>query len=187
MSIRENILFNLPYEPARYRKTLDACALLPDLASFQHGDLSTIGRMGLACRVARKARVALARAVYSPASILLLDDPISALDQQTAEWIIRRCLTGNLVEGRTIVLVTHRIDICKGLATRPSKSRVVAHGLSKEISTSSRNLCWKRSPRVGVTSLKTPVDSSKMLFQTNSKKKSVVGMAVCSWPYTGNT
>lgn len=118
MSIRENILFNLPYEPARYRQTLDACALLPDLASFQHGDLSTIGENGIGLSGGQKARVALARAVYSPASILLLDDPISALDQQTAEWIVRRCLTGNLVEGRTIVLVTHRIDICKGLATQ---------------------------------------------------------------------
>ena len=114
MSIRDNILFNLPYDAVRYKETLEACALLPDLASFQHGDLSPIGENGIGLSGGQKARVALARAIYSHADILLLDDPISALDQQTAEWIVKRCLTGKLVEGRTVVLVTHRIDLCKG-------------------------------------------------------------------------
>ena len=118
MSIRENILFNLPYDPVRYKQTVDACALLPDLASFEHGDLSPIGENGIGLSGGQKTRVALARAIYSHASILLLDDPISALDQQTAEWVVRRCLTGSLVEGKTIVLVTHRVDICKGLAVQ---------------------------------------------------------------------
>lgn len=116
MSIRENILFNSPYDQVRYRQTLDVCALLPDVASFQHGDLSPIGENGIGLSGGQKARVALARAVYSQASIVLLDDPISALDHQTAEWIVKRCLTGKLMEGRTVVLVTHRIDLCKGLA-----------------------------------------------------------------------
>ena len=48
MSIRENILFHTPYEESRYRQVLDACALVPDLANFKHGDLSNIGENGVA-------------------------------------------------------------------------------------------------------------------------------------------
>jgi ABC-type multidrug transport system fused ATPase/permease subunit len=118
MSIRENILFNSPYDDDRYKRTLDACALTPDLATFPHGDLSAIGENGIGLSGGQKARVALARAIYSHATILLLDDPISALDQQTAEWIVKRCFTGKLVEGRTIVLVTHRTDLCQYIAVQ---------------------------------------------------------------------
>ncbi len=116
MSIRDNILFSSPYEPARYKQTLEACALIPDMLSFKHGDLSNIGEAGVGLSGGQKARVALARAVYSRARILLLDDPLSALDHQTADFVVRRCLGGPLLEGRTTILVTHRTELCHSLA-----------------------------------------------------------------------
>ena len=112
MTIRDNILFNAPYHPERYKKALQVCALLPDLASFEKGDLSAIGENGIGLSGGQKARVGLARAVYSDAAILLLDDPLSALDQQTAEYIVAECFQGDLLKGRTVVLVTHRTDLC---------------------------------------------------------------------------
>jgi ABC-type multidrug transport system fused ATPase/permease subunit len=118
MTIRDNILFNSPYDDARYRQTLEACALTPDLATFENGDLSAIGENGIGLSGGQKARVALARAVYSRAPILLLDDPLSALDQQTAELIVKRCFMGKLVEGRTLALVTHRSDLCQEIAVQ---------------------------------------------------------------------
>jgi len=118
MSIRENILFNSPYDDARYKRTLEACALLPDLAGFKHGDLSNIGENGIGLSGGQKSRVALARAVYSRAQILLLDDPLSALDQQTAEWIVSKCLCGSLMERRSIILATHRTDLCQHVASQ---------------------------------------------------------------------
>ncbi|KIW19499.1 hypothetical protein PV08_00071 [Exophiala spinifera] len=118
MSIRENILFNSPFEEGRYKKTLEVCALLPDLANFKHGDLSNIGENGIGLSGGQKSRVALARAVYSRAEILLLDDPLSALDQQTAEWIVTKCLCGTLMEGRTVILATHRTDLCQHFAAQ---------------------------------------------------------------------
>ncbi|KAF4548072.1 ABC transporter-like protein 8 [Elsinoe fawcettii] len=112
MSIRDNILFGHPYDDARYKQTLQACALVPDLASFQHGDLSPIGENGIGLSGGQKMRVALARAIYSRADTLLLDDPLSALDQQTAEHIVQQCFRGSLAKGRTLILVTHRVDLC---------------------------------------------------------------------------
>lgn len=118
MSIRENIVFSSPFEVARYRLVLEACALNPDLESFKHGDLSSIGENGIGLSGGQKARVALARAVYSRAKIVLLDDPLSALDHQTAESIVRKCLGGGLMVERNVILVTHRTDLCRGLASR---------------------------------------------------------------------
>ncbi|TVY34352.1 ATP-dependent bile acid permease, partial [Lachnellula occidentalis] len=116
MSIRENILFSSPYEEARYKQVLDACALIPDMANFKHGDLSLVGENGVGLSGGQKARLSLARAVYSRANILLLDDPLSALDHHTAESIVRKCLSGPLLKDRTAILVTHRTELCLGLA-----------------------------------------------------------------------
>ncbi|GAB7349257.1 hypothetical protein MBLNU459_g8410t2 [Dothideomycetes sp. NU459] len=126
MSIRENILFSSQYEDSRYKRTLEACALTTDLANFQHGDLSNIGENGIGLSGGQKARVALARAVYSRAKMIFLDDPLSALDQQTAQSIVAQCLGGDLMKGRTIVLVTHRTDLCAGLADQLIE---VSHGV----------------------------------------------------------
>ncbi|KAL8644469.1 MAG: hypothetical protein Q9226_007747 [Calogaya cf. arnoldii] len=116
MSIRDNVLFISPYEESRYRKVLKACALTQDLATFKHGDLSNVGENGIGLSGGQKARVALARAVYSRAKILFLDDPLSALDHQTAETVVTKCLCGPLTEGRTVVLVTHRTALCRNVA-----------------------------------------------------------------------
>ena len=118
MSIRENILFSAEYEDERYRDVLDACALTPDLLEFTAGDLSFIGENGIGLSGGQKARVALARAAYSRSKILFLDDPLSALDQQTAESIVQKLFAGPLMKGRTIVLVTHRVDLVMGIATQ---------------------------------------------------------------------
>ena len=118
MSIRDNILFSFPYEEARYKRVLESCALITDLASFKDGDLSNIGENGIGLSGGQKARVALARAVYSRAKILLLDDPLSALDHQTAESIVKNCFRGPLLEGRIALLVTHRVELCRSMATQ---------------------------------------------------------------------
>ncbi|KAK8233285.1 ABC transporter [Phyllosticta capitalensis] len=116
MNIRQNILFSSPFDERRYKQVLEACALTPDLANFKHGDLSDLGENGIGLSGGQRARVALARAVYSPARILLLDDPIAALDHNTAETIVKRLFRGPLMEGRTALLVTHRLDLCCHLA-----------------------------------------------------------------------
>lgn len=116
MSIRDNILFAADFNAERYYQTLEACALNVDLAGFEHGDLSNIGENGVGLSGGQKARVALARAIYSDSRILLLDDPISALDHQTAEHVVHYGLQGSLMDGRTVILVTHRVNLCAEIA-----------------------------------------------------------------------
>lgn len=116
MSIRDNILFFEPMNESRYKATLDACELAADFTMFEHGDLSPIGENGIGLSGGQKARVALARAVYSSSMTMFLDDPLSALDQQTAKAIVSKLFRGHLMKGRTVLLVTHRTDLCRDIA-----------------------------------------------------------------------
>lgn len=115
-TIRENIVFHHRFDAARYRQVLHACALSPDLAAFPDGDQTKLEEGGVGLSGGQKARVALARAVYSPCRILLLDDPLAPLDHDTASNIVRRFLQGPLAKDRTIVMVTHRDDLVLRIA-----------------------------------------------------------------------
>ncbi|EJC97739.1 P-loop containing nucleoside triphosphate hydrolase protein [Fomitiporia mediterranea MF3/22] len=115
-TIRDNILFGEPYDEDRYKKVINQCALERDLALWEAGDLTEVGEKGLTLSGGQKARVTLARAVYSSASILLLDDVLAALDVHTAKWIVDKALQGDLIQGRTVLLVTHNISLAGPIA-----------------------------------------------------------------------
>ncbi|KAH9846280.1 P-loop containing nucleoside triphosphate hydrolase protein [Lenzites betulinus] len=115
-TIRNNILFGAAYDQVRYDKVLEQCALKRDLALFDAGDHTEVGEKGITLSGGQKARITLARAVYSTANILLLDDILAALDVHTAKWIVEKCLKGDLLQGRTIVLVTHNIAMVAPIA-----------------------------------------------------------------------
>jgi ABC-type multidrug transport system fused ATPase/permease subunit len=79
----------------------------------------------------QKQRVALARAVYSRARHILLDDVLSAVDSHTAKHIYRHCLRGELMQGRTRILVTHHVRLCSGAAKyliKMDNGRIALHG-----------------------------------------------------------
>ncbi|TMW67963.1 hypothetical protein Poli38472_007635 [Pythium oligandrum] len=110
MTVRENILFGKPYDRKKYEKVLDACALTKDLASLASGDQTEIGERGVNVSGGQKARIALARACYSDASIYILDSPLSAVDAIVQNEIFNKCLLG-LLRHKTIILVTHNPEI----------------------------------------------------------------------------
>jgi ABC-type multidrug transport system fused ATPase/permease subunit len=56
--------------------------------------------------------VNLARCVYSRAQTLYLDDILSAVDAHTAQYLYTECICGDLVRGRTLVLVSHQVNSC---------------------------------------------------------------------------
>ncbi|CAI2162126.1 5755_t:CDS:10 [Funneliformis geosporum] len=116
-TIRDNILFGLPFDILRYDQVVTMCSLVKDFEMFQDGDLTEIGEKGITLSGGQKQRVALARAVYSRAKHILMDDILSAVDAYTSRFILNECILGPLMKGRTRILVTHHVRLCLTGAT----------------------------------------------------------------------
>ena len=56
-----------------------------------------------------QARINLARALYKPASVYLLDDPLSAVDARVSRHIFEKCIKKHL-QGHLRILVTHQLQ-----------------------------------------------------------------------------
>ncbi|KAF9257856.1 P-loop containing nucleoside triphosphate hydrolase protein [Marasmius fiardii PR-910] len=115
-TIRANIILGSPFDEDRYNKVIHQCGLERDLTLFQAGDKTEVGEKGITLSGGQKARITLARAVYSTAEILLLDDVLAALDVHTAKWVVDKCFKGDLLKGRTVLLVAHNIPLVAPLA-----------------------------------------------------------------------
>ncbi|GBE88702.1 ATP-binding cassette transporter abc4 [Sparassis crispa] len=115
-TIRDNILFGAPFDEERYNKVIEQCGLQRDLSLFDAGDKTQVGEKGLTLSGGQKARITLARAVYSSAEVLLLDDVLAALDVHTAKWIVEKCFKGDLIRGRTVILVTHNVALASPIS-----------------------------------------------------------------------
>ena len=111
-SVKENILCGSPFDETRYKAVVKACALEPDLKILEYADETEVGEKGTSLSGGQKARISLARALYSTARVLLIDDALSALDASTSEYVYKNYLRGALVKGRTIVMVTHAVSLC---------------------------------------------------------------------------
>uniref|UniRef100_A0A673BMF8 ATP-binding cassette sub-family C member 5 n=1 Tax=Sphaeramia orbicularis TaxID=375764 RepID=A0A673BMF8_9TELE len=108
-SLKENILFGNEYDREKYCTVLEACCLLPDLAELPFGDMTEIGERGANLSGGQRQRVSLARALYSDRPILLLDDPLSAVDACVGSHIFHRAIKG-AAKGRTVLFVTHQLQ-----------------------------------------------------------------------------
>nr|UZP48229.1 AvaQ [Aspergillus versicolor] len=111
-TVQQNILFGLPFDGPRYRQTLFASGLARDLSMFPDGDSTDIGANGVNLSGGQRWRVSFARALYSRAGILVMDDIFSALDAYTGRHVYENGLTGPLGQHRTRILVTHHVGLC---------------------------------------------------------------------------
>ena len=58
----------------------------------------------------QKARISFARTVYRDADVILLDDPLSAVDAHVGDHLFNKGIRGAL-KGKTVVLVTHQVHL----------------------------------------------------------------------------
>jgi ATP-binding cassette, subfamily C (CFTR/MRP), member 1 len=96
----------------RYYSTLRACCLLPDIALMPGGDDTEIGEKGVTLSGGQKARLALARAVYSDSDIYLLDDPLSSVDATVSKQLKTRLFVAEgMLRDKAVVIVTHQLHL----------------------------------------------------------------------------
>ncbi|KAL2674265.1 hypothetical protein Neosp_012716 [[Neocosmospora] mangrovei] len=91
-TVRDNILFGLPFDASFYAQVLDAVSLRSDLARLPKGDATMLEGTGVALSGGQKSRVALARVVYARREVAVLDDPLAAVDAKVRSHLLNRVL-----------------------------------------------------------------------------------------------
>ncbi|KAJ3348660.1 hypothetical protein HDU83_001130 [Entophlyctis luteolus] len=107
-TLKDNVLFGKDFDKQRYLHALVDSALLPDLKVLQDADLTSIGERGINLSGGQKQRVNMARVLYGNSDIVLIDDPLSAVDAHVGKHLFSRCIKGALA-GRTRLLITHQL------------------------------------------------------------------------------
>jgi ATP-binding cassette subfamily C (CFTR/MRP) protein 4 len=108
-TVRENIVFGLPDDEEWYVKVVESCGLSVDLLEFPSGDATVVGDRGVQCSGGQRARIGLARALYRDADLVLLDDPLSAVDSKVGRLIFYSAIMELCVKrGKCVVLATHQ-------------------------------------------------------------------------------
>lgn len=111
-TVQENITFGKAFNRERFQRVIEACSLQKDLGQFAKGDLENIGQRGVSLSGGQRARICLARALYTNADIFLLDDPLSAVDVHVANHVFEECIRG-LLSNKCCLLVTHQHQFLK--------------------------------------------------------------------------
>ena len=108
-TVRDNIIFYNEFDIEKYKKVLQICQLMSDLALLPGGELTEISSNGQNISGGQKARISLARAIYKDANIYLFDDPISSVDPINSERIFKNVLLDYL-KNKTRILIKHEMN-----------------------------------------------------------------------------
>ncbi|MNK08114.1 putative ABC transporter ATP-binding protein [compost metagenome] len=108
-TLLENILFGEKATGEELRRALHASCLDKDMKEWKAGLRTEIGEKGVNLSGGQKQRVGLARAYLSNAQVVLLDDPLSAVDADTENLLCERLIFGAW-KNKTRIMVTHRLE-----------------------------------------------------------------------------
>ncbi|KAL1957525.1 hypothetical protein VTO42DRAFT_5751 [Malbranchea cinnamomea] len=109
-TVKDNILFGKEYDEKWYNQVVDACALRADLEMLPAGDRTEIGERGITVSGGQKQRLNIARAIYFNADIVLMDDPLSAVDAHVGRHIMDQAICG-LLKDKCRILATHQLHV----------------------------------------------------------------------------
>ncbi|KAF4634157.1 hypothetical protein G7Y89_g3952 [Cudoniella acicularis] len=111
---RKSIIGHSEEDSLWYERVIEACALDRDFLELEKGDQTIVGSAGAALSGGQKQRIALARAVYSRKSVILIDDVLSGLDRRTEKFVFNALfgadgLFRTSLPHTTVVLATHAV------------------------------------------------------------------------------
>lgn len=111
-TLRENIELGMTHDAAALDRAVTVAALDVDIRQLNGGLNAEIGEQGINLSGGQKQRVNLARAARREAEVILLDDPISAVDFHSEQILMDRLIFGHW-QGKTRIVVTHRLSHLK--------------------------------------------------------------------------
>ncbi|KAJ2836190.1 hypothetical protein FBU31_001435 [Coemansia sp. 'formosensis'] len=173
-TIRENILFGLPYDESWYVRVVDACELRHDLDHLALGDQTIVG--GMALSGGQRMRVALARAVYARPQVLLLDDILASVDAHVGRRLVDRVISpSGLLAGSTCIIVTQSpavLAVAHGVCVVSSGHVSLPRPLSELLSDPTTDFCaatgiyFEQPMLAEPPSLATPPNSGSLRWAT---------------------
>ncbi|MCL2800930.1 MAG: ABC transporter ATP-binding protein/permease [Treponema sp.] len=92
-------------------KAVNLACLTKDLENFANGKDTLVGERGLTLSGGQKQRAAIARAAVMDSEILVLDDSLSAVDNETEQKILEAIWKER--KGRTTIIISHRVSTLK--------------------------------------------------------------------------
>jgi ATP-binding cassette subfamily B protein len=114
-SIANNISYGYERADTQKNNAVDKAVVFAsldkDLTVFQHGKDTLVGERGLTLSGGQKQRAAIARAVIMDSEFLILDDSLSAVDNETERKILEALR--NERKGRTTIIISHRVSTLK--------------------------------------------------------------------------
>jgi ABC-type multidrug transport system fused ATPase/permease subunit len=109
ITLRENLTAGRPDAPWDEVEAMCAAAGVADFApDLPDGYDTLIGERGVNLSGGQRQRVALARALVAGARVIVLDDPLSAVDTHTEHDLVMRLRPA--VEGRTVLVAAQRLS-----------------------------------------------------------------------------
>lgn len=111
-TVERNIAFGMddpdgPDARERIESAAEEACILEEIETLPDGMETLVGERGVQLSGGQKQRIALARALLNEPQVIVLDDPMSAVDARTEAQILRALDRAG--EGRTLILVTHRV------------------------------------------------------------------------------
>jgi subfamily B ATP-binding cassette protein MsbA len=107
-SVAANVALGGELDTERVRAALQAANLLQAVEAMPEGMHSMVGHNGQQLSGGQRQRLAIARAIYKNAPILILDEATSALDSES-ERLVQGALE-RLMQGRTAIVIAHRLS-----------------------------------------------------------------------------
>ncbi|MBC3931310.1 lipid A export permease/ATP-binding protein MsbA [Undibacterium curvum] len=130
----DSIAANIAYgdaapDQARIDNAVRAAHLTEVVAELPEGLQTRIGDNGMRLSGGQRQRLAIARAIYKDAPILILDEATSALDSESERAV--QAALDELMQGRTTLVIAHRLSTIE----RASRIAVMVEGQIVEVGT----------------------------------------------------
>ena len=110
-TIENNIAFGS--ENAEVKNDFDEViyksAFKDEMARFTHKEKTLVGEKGIMLSGGQKQRISLARALYTPCDVLILDDVFSAVDTDTERFLIRQLVDNH--PAKSLIIISNRISV----------------------------------------------------------------------------
>lgn len=107
-SVAANVALGAAVDEQRVQHCLDAANLAEYVASLAQGMHTVVGHNATQLSGGQRQRLAIARALYRDAPVLILDEATSALDTES-ERLVQQALQ-HLMQGRTTLVIAHRLS-----------------------------------------------------------------------------